>query len=515
VDAVAHKRLTRTGGDPQTNWSVGIGTGSQIYSVQSDIGELIPPQNHPGAPFIDEVIQTVSVARDSNNRNITRNFPVSYEDSTGTALVDSIACKDSAYYIHQSGVYQKDTVLYDSSYYSPLLAEKEGVASYGTVVWPQIAHVPSRFESQVLMWQNIRDVGNGGIEIISALYNYGDVIPDYHNMPWGGVRESRMPVHAVGNSDGSATIKSAAFGDGEFAVIRRTGGWSLFSSSTEDNAQALAYVFGTDKNLNQPGFEKQWSTSMWRYGSGSSLAKYTGMAPRDYFVGVVVPRVKVHPGDLFFWRWYLVLGERASVMEEAHVLADSVEYGFISPNMDSAQTIDVYFDNREWTLENRGVHAGILYDRPVTGTKPVFLMEDTSGGIFELTTDPAVYNNVAQHTFNTVSRPYLASHNTKALLGFGTDEQISSLKSVTSITSHIRQIKTGAEVKAHRGRLILSGTGDVDEVVISSIAGRVIERRNINQTRSVQLHVKSEGVVIVQLKRAGNILASHRVSITE
>lgn len=51
------------------SWSIQIGTGGNMYSIiYPDLfGELIPPQEHANAPWIDEVHQMVAVPLDLNS----------------------------------------------------------------------------------------------------------------------------------------------------------------------------------------------------------------------------------------------------------------------------------------------------------------------------------------------------------------------------------------------------------------------------------------------------------------
>lgn len=55
--------------DKNLSWSIRVGSGGNMYSIiYPDLfGELIPPQEHANAPWIDEVHQMVAVPLDLNS----------------------------------------------------------------------------------------------------------------------------------------------------------------------------------------------------------------------------------------------------------------------------------------------------------------------------------------------------------------------------------------------------------------------------------------------------------------
>ena len=85
--------------NPNNTFTIRIGRGGNIYSYIGAFGEVIPPQYHTDAPFVDEVWQMVAVDLSQN--------------------------KDSAnqWYIHQAGTYQRYPELRDEPFYSPTTAK--------------------------------------------------------------------------------------------------------------------------------------------------------------------------------------------------------------------------------------------------------------------------------------------------------------------------------------------------------------------------------------------------------
>ena len=71
-------------------WKIKVGQAGNIYSLETAVGETVPPQEHDNAPWVDEVWQSVSVDGSEN-------------------VVDN-TCFDSPWFIHEAGTY-----IYDSS----------------------------------------------------------------------------------------------------------------------------------------------------------------------------------------------------------------------------------------------------------------------------------------------------------------------------------------------------------------------------------------------------------------
>jgi len=84
--------------NPNNTYTIRVGLGGNIYSYIGAYGEVIPPQYHQDAPFVDEVWQMVAVDGSQN---------------TGA----------SPYFVHQAGTYQRYPELHDEPFYSPNTAK--------------------------------------------------------------------------------------------------------------------------------------------------------------------------------------------------------------------------------------------------------------------------------------------------------------------------------------------------------------------------------------------------------
>jgi hypothetical protein len=146
------------GGGGRRSWSIRIGRGGQMYShFAPDMhGETMPGQNNEGAPWVDEVQQSVSVALQLNqNLSNPRYCP-------GPNAEDPAQCKK--YYVHQAGAYQKDGNYTSVPFFSPALARhcERNFCIFAT--WGTSAQVPVPFTSPILFINKFTNCDDGIIE---------------------------------------------------------------------------------------------------------------------------------------------------------------------------------------------------------------------------------------------------------------------------------------------------------------------------------------------------------------
>lgn len=491
VDSVHYKTLLHNDKDSSQIWKIGIGKGSQIFSLQGIFGEAVPPQNHPGAPWIDEVVQIIAVNREKNNREKVRTFEVSYEDTIGVEKLGESSCKDSAYFLHQAGSYQRDTLLQKNYHFSPILAEKETNNSFATICWPQQAHVHNIHTSNALYWQQIQDLDSGIIEILYGVYNFGDTPLDYFNMPWGGVRESVLPIHLLSYADGSLIQKSGLFSEGKSEKLKTTDGWALFTQNKKESAQTLSYVFGTDKYLSDT-MSSQWDDSRWRYGSTKAMGGYPGIAPRDFFVAVVNPRVTIQKGEFFYWRWYMVVGTQKEVITKSKALRDSVEYGHLRFSAKDASIHNLYAHKHTISCNSSDSLLGSVYDRPAESTEPLFLMRHKEDSSVIVTRDPNIFNDSLTLEQATVYRPYLSKYRCEALLGFVSNTQFESITAKTpTLQSTLKSLAKPPILSMNQGNLSLTNVGSMESISIYNLKGQELNKLSPRGNR--ELHWRYEG----------------------
>jgi hypothetical protein len=152
--------ISHSDDDPAKSWSIRIGSGGNMYSIlfPNSLGEIIPPQNHPDAPWLDEVQQMVSVAG-ALNQNVYNNK----QCPGGPANRDNDdLCKK--YYIHTAGSYQRDGLYTKIPFYSPSLAKHCNGNTCTFASWGLHAHVVTPFTSPALYINRYTNCNNGIIE---------------------------------------------------------------------------------------------------------------------------------------------------------------------------------------------------------------------------------------------------------------------------------------------------------------------------------------------------------------
>ena len=161
--------------DSSRSWTIRFGTGGNIYSLFSPdgYGEAMPPQARSFAPFVDELHQTVVVAQHLN----TPSHP---------------------FFIHQAGIYTKDSPYTDQSFFSPNVARHCVNNTCSFISWGQQAHVPTEYPSPALILNRYTNCGNGIIMYTHAIQNIAPKGANYQrftylNVPWTGIRESTLP----------------------------------------------------------------------------------------------------------------------------------------------------------------------------------------------------------------------------------------------------------------------------------------------------------------------------------
>jgi hypothetical protein len=248
-DDVFFQEMKHTDVNPNRTWSARMGSGGAIYSDSTPgLGEVLPPLKHDKGPFQDEVWQVVMV---DNSLNAPYN-PATQDYA-----------EDKKYFIHQAGVYQKDTgpgdILDTKPFYSPSVAKHCSGRQCTFAAWGQHAHVPTDWKSSCIYYTRYRDCGDGVMEVTYAIHNYdaksnsasGDVF-NYQNIPWGGVRTTTLrDAHLAPSNGGPAALihPQPAFGDAvesaNIPFIHQTGGYTTFAERVPWPAPAAFVYPGT------------------------------------------------------------------------------------------------------------------------------------------------------------------------------------------------------------------------------------------------------------------------------
>jgi len=347
-------------------WQLGIGKGSQIYSLRGPYGESIPPQQ-PHTPWNDEVWQAIVTHEETVNEihNLAHTHP-EIKGKTAPLL----------YFIHQSGIYVKgektDTSTKQAKpFYSPCLRKNWNpeTKTLSMVNWIQQAHTPAVWQSHILLYSAYRDLGEGVLEVSQVLHNFGDQPVNYVNAPWGGVRKSSLPQTVLSKPDGTWFDTPELFGGWSDIPTRNlcdTGGWTAWAKDQKDPASpALALVFGVDNN--SPNVKTR-EDNQYRWGDSNN-------ATRDYQVSERIGKPKLHKADSVTFTWYLVSGTFEHVVAKAKTLVKDNVIRTIKYSGEGRQKVFIDEDGYVNT-EGRGKLWRTLRSQPMTDHVPVFLLRD-------------------------------------------------------------------------------------------------------------------------------------------
>jgi hypothetical protein len=286
---VFNNEITYIGNNANESYVMRIGKGGQIYSLTSAFGESVPTQHDSytadngglnAHPFMDEVWQAVAV-------DSTLNDPANSD----------------RYFIHQAGVYVKDSEGQTGPFYSPMMAEYYNSAdkSLTVVNWGQQAHTSNNsdilHDASVMYYTKYTNLGKGIIQVDNMFYNFGADTMHHLNVPWGGVRNSTLGNFFVSNTDDTYIASPGQWGSDAVSInVETTGGWSAFSTAADGTGPAFGQVFTTDETAAN-GIIK-WG----RVGGASN--------PRDYFVFSMVkqPYDDIDFGESMQFRHYYVVG---------------------------------------------------------------------------------------------------------------------------------------------------------------------------------------------------------------
>jgi len=437
--------------DAVNSFAMRIGKGGQIYSLRGPFGESVPPSWRPGrelSAWNDEVWQFVAVCSRYNGlRALLRDGSVPEEVA---ARFKRCPYKTS-FFVHDSGAYtHADSAV--RFLYCPMLASgatPDG-RGYRTLNWGILPQLRTVHRSPVLYYCQSRDLGDGVIELTWVVHNFGvrgDVVFDHLNAPWGGTRVSSLPFHYISSPGGELRTRERLM-PGNTVNVRATGGWSLWCATEAPDSPSLAFVFGRDKRLEEemrraaegkphvqlrPSLYRDWRAGApmykhrwkdWRTRPANTF--------RNYDVATVARRLRLAPGATIWSRCFLVVNRRDRAVGLARSLADHVDYGRLEFDPANTPLIPVSIGAGAPTFE--------LFARPVRGTMPLFLIQNTKTGRQVVTTDPYIFvprekldlgipRQHPHHDYYSRACGYSMDRNSsdwKRLLGFGHVERPAS-----------------------------------------------------------------------------------------
>ncbi|MBL6910996.1 MAG: hypothetical protein ISR34_11315 [Pirellulales bacterium] len=396
------------------SFTLRIGKGGQVYSLRGPFGESVPPsctgEGPSRSPWNDEVWQFVTVCSKYNGLKAIQqsgDVPISTLEA-----ITAIPYK-STFFIHNSGAYVPDSRTINNLY-CPMLAASQtnDKRGYRSLTWGLVPQVRTIHRSPVLYYNQVRDIGNGIIELTWVVHNFSprdDIVFDFLNAPWGGTRHTSLPYHAISSPDNTLKPRDAFFPDtkpGGTISLRKTGGWKIASASKDEDSASLALVFGRDKHLEEQQAKAERGEPYSQRGGGvlrDFLAHYPQLyngiwkdwetrpenSFRNYDVIEMIPNLTLRPGESIWYRSFLVVNQRNDAAALAQSLVKDVDYGLLRFSTTDTPRVPVYLvDNRVVETAAAGTQPAVhLFSRPVPGSHPVFLLEDTQTGHEIISTD--------------------------------------------------------------------------------------------------------------------------------
>ena len=334
--------------DPIKSWKIGVGKGSQIYSIKWMDSQLIGAQISNGI-WIDRVLQTVAVSTSKNSNS-------------------------QPYFIHQAGTYIDPSKGLTCPFWSPILGSKidEGKKSFYTLVWPQQAHVYDdiNWTSKLILQQKIRDMGDGIIEITYVYTNFGEDRIDFIDFPWSGFSKTLIPYYVKSVLNGGWTwVTPVDWIDNLYSNTQGNGWFAMLKTQTT-TSEGLGVVYGKSANQSSESEKVRW-----------------GPVPyEDLTVLEAMPGSILAPGKTYFMRYYLMFGQ---LQRDLHIqgnrLANYVDWGELSFSLSDTDLLNPC---------QFGIPFGFtrcdffLLSRPVLDPLPILLLRNRHSGKLVLSTSP-------------------------------------------------------------------------------------------------------------------------------
>jgi|GEM_PF-6367045 len=365
---VFHDSLKHTENN-SNSWEIRVGKGSQIYSIKTAAGEIIGAQNPTGG-FIDRVLQQVLVDQSKNT-------------------------PDTPYFIHQAGTYAQDGL--SKPWFSPLLSSSFDNQNHSlhTVSWSQQAHLPTTFQSSIILEQTIKDLGHGIIEITYLTHNYGPDSFNHSNQPWFALKKSSIPTIILSQKDGLPIEVNGNWDSNTFA-IKDTGGWVAFVTANTPQSLGIGLVFGQD--IHQTQLNHRSSSIRLGHVPNENLSILSRL-----FLGTI------NPGQTYFFRYYLIINTLNKIQEYGNTLSSSTDYGPIINPEESTPLRPLCRHNATLIDCPPGSVPDInTYQTHVPGSYPLFILKDKSSGILHLSDNPYLLS----------SKPYMQATDYLGYLGW-------------------------------------------------------------------------------------------------
>jgi hypothetical protein len=368
-----------------------IGKGSQLYSVDlPGVGEIIPPQGSASNNWAHDCIYA------------THKTPAGPD---GTIIN-----------VHMAGMTVKNSndPLLTEPMWCPLLGEEFNAAEQSySMVNLGILNNPSPVRGDMIVHTKYRYIGSGALEVSYYFYNPGGYSIANISAPWAMFRDSAFAQHIWSYADGSYGHYPAVLFNDSYSA-EDSGGWIAQTDDMSDpDSSSVSLVHGIDRHSGEAGYENMTGHMIWP-------GTQPGAPDRDGETMAVQASINLEPGEGMFWRFYLVFGGFGSVVDTSRLLVDHVDYGQPVFTEAATELLPLYAKTEAGqailTREPNGSPVAYSYSLPVTNAVPLYLLRDTTTGIYALTTDP--YAVCGKHPTEGFYQVYDGKTEWVALLGY-------------------------------------------------------------------------------------------------
>lgn len=430
---------------PQSSWTLGLGRGGQIYSLQNPlIGETIPPQiaaSGVASAWIDDTWLPVIGSH--------HNDPATDHDSQPGLYQLQVSGNGSPVEYEQpvqQGFHYVPELLFNA----PLLAQANDATSCSMINWLQSPSVQETAGGQigvttpsgVVAEARYKDIGFGAFQTTVMFANFSDTeIYGSMGTPWGGVRSSVLKFVwrnlAISTNNGVFQVsppdldfdadtagnasqwseKNWGVWSNYIAGIGATPGYFVMSTGTNSSSPAMALVFGTNANPNL------------FVGLG-----YGGPLTRDFTVIAMGDNTAVQPHQVYWYRSYYLfdsLGDIPSLINRLGLVQDASQRGFTNFATNAIAQVSWNFSRSNdptsclvavsniapyRCLANGAGYPLTFWSCPVANSYPVFYTRRKSDGRRAISSDPYYFDGDASPHTHFLTTDYLG------FLGWTTSE---------------------------------------------------------------------------------------------
>jgi hypothetical protein len=341
---VFFRALRHLGNNP---WEIHIGPSGHIYSMPDTLGHrenvCCTDGYRPGAAWNDRVWQTTLGAQGAIAGNI-----------------------------QQAGAYG-DRV--NPQYSANLAAAQLGAEDFSVVTLPLYAHPGADSSLQnsenrtywpwVLLQQHLRDIGNGLIEITYIYHNFGPVAYNFYDI-WGAAKFPEFSAWVASDTSGGYRfvdrLNTPFDTDGLLTAVGNTGGWMAFAGTPSAEAGALGVIYASSNSK-----RVDWV----RFGRNGSN-EWVG--EQSIFEAGRSNEVVLHPGDVYYRRYFLAVGTVTQLAAAAPVYGPHASEGYLSFRRSQARFVAASFVESTKGVVVPGSNAWCALDKPVEDSVPLFLV---------------------------------------------------------------------------------------------------------------------------------------------